>query len=339
MTRHRRRSSAREFNWLLDRLNQKELRNTRPSWRDYLFHFTDISNVINILDSGALLSRSQLERNNAEWQDAASSDVIGQTDDVIKEYARLYFRPKTPTAYRNEGIRPRERYYRQDAHCPIPVYLIFEKRDILTLEGAAFSDGNLARRGWQLSQSPRDFGRMPFRDIYSDDIMVSERKAEITNRRNAEVVVRDSLHVDHLKFIVCRSQAEFDTLKSLLYATWQRWKGITLKARYPQQLFYMKWLYCLSCELSPQFAELELNEPADPRDYGPFEFETVFTNLETGQTSIWKETIVNVCTDPSTRNLRFRAEVPFVSTNSYSLQVNIDSNLAYLGRYEPEIPF
>ncbi len=339
MNAPRRRASTPEFNWLLDRLNQAKLANIRRSWRDHLFHFTDIKNVVSILNKGAILSRKQLERNDAKWQDAASSAVIKQTDDVIKDYVRLYFRPKTPTAYRNEGIRPREQYYTQDAHCPVPVYLIFDKRDIITLKGVAFSDGNLAGSGWQLFQSPTEFGQLPFDDIYSDGSMGSERKKELTNRRNAEVVVHDSLPLCHLKYIVCRSQAEYDTLKCLLRDKWPRWKDVTLKASNPQQLFHMKWLYILSCELTPDFVELEFNEPADPSDYGPFALEIVFTDLEAGQSSKWKESIVNVCTDPATRNLRFRSEVPFLNTNHYTLEVKIDGNLAYLGKYEPEIPF
>lgn len=339
MTAPLRQSAADRFNWLLDRLTQGALAEIRPSWRDYLFHFTDIENVVRILDRGALLSRSELIRNNVRWKNAASSQVIDDTDSYIKEYVRLYFRPKTPTAYRIEGIRPKHCYYDEDAHCPVPVYLVFNLRDIITLLGVKFSDGNLARNRKNVFQSPKDFGQLPFGDIYSDGVISSDRRDEIKNRRHAEVIVPNSLNLQYLKYIVCRSQAEFDTLRNLLQDKWPKWKDRTLKASRPQHLFDMNWLYISSCGLSRESAVLELNEPADPRDYGPFELETTFEDLRTGQAITWKKTIDNVCTDPTTKNLHFKSDVPLLDSSHYTFRVAVDGNLAYLGKYEPEIPF
>ena len=78
----------------------------RAWWPNCLFHCTDIRNVVRILNSGELLSRVQAKASNTLEIDIASSDVIARTALEWQDYVRLYFRPKTPTQYNNEGFRP-----------------------------------------------------------------------------------------------------------------------------------------------------------------------------------------------------------------------------------------
>lgn len=58
-------------------------------WPDFLFHFTDIKNVVSILNSGFLLSRRQLALRDKNWEDAASPKIIGRTNPDITDYVRL----------------------------------------------------------------------------------------------------------------------------------------------------------------------------------------------------------------------------------------------------------
>ena len=76
----------------------------RRSWPAYLFHVADIENAIRILGDGILLSRQLALARMA--RDTAHREIIDRTDDFTTSCARLYFRPRTPTSYRNEGFRP-----------------------------------------------------------------------------------------------------------------------------------------------------------------------------------------------------------------------------------------
>jgi hypothetical protein len=53
--------------------------------------------------------------------DNASRNVMANTDPYVRDFVRLYFRPQTPTQYRNEGIRPKN-MRELESHCPVPVF-------------------------------------------------------------------------------------------------------------------------------------------------------------------------------------------------------------------------
>ncbi|MCK4449304.1 MAG: DUF4433 domain-containing protein, partial [Anaerolineae bacterium] len=72
-------------------------------WPRYVYHFTDVRNAASIIQSGHLYSRAGAERRNLMKIDNASPQIIQQTRPEHLEYVRLYFRPRTPTQYRNEG--------------------------------------------------------------------------------------------------------------------------------------------------------------------------------------------------------------------------------------------
>jgi len=142
--------------------NEKWLQN--KWWPNYLFHFTDISNAVKILTKEKFLSRSTLEK-QGNFKDIASSEVINNTREKWKEYVRLYFRPKTPTQYRNEGIRPAGKI-ELGAHCPVPIYFLFDSISILTKEDIYFTNGNLAAKGCNPKNDIKDFENLPFEKIY-----------------------------------------------------------------------------------------------------------------------------------------------------------------------------
>ena len=137
---------------------------TRSWWPNCLFHCTDIQNAINILRTGELLSREQVIKDAQLQVDIASSVVIAQTSLDWQDYVRLYFRPKTPTQFRNEGFRPRGQ--RQlDAHCPVPVYFIFDAMAVLSRSDSIFMHGNLAS-GVKPCGDIDDLANIPFELVY-----------------------------------------------------------------------------------------------------------------------------------------------------------------------------
>lgn len=67
-------------------------------------HTTSFENFINIYKNRKLYSRNYLENNNINFEDIANQDVVNKQKRE-HDYVRFYFRPKTPTNYRNEGIK------------------------------------------------------------------------------------------------------------------------------------------------------------------------------------------------------------------------------------------
>ena len=128
-------------------------------WPRYVYHFTDIHNAVNILKERYLYSRAEAQQFGLMKVDNASPAVIQQTQSAHLEYVRLYFRPLTPTQYRNEGIRPIGRRELEGAHCPAPVYFCFDTFEILAMDETHFSDGNIACSVWQYK---RIFLKHPF---------------------------------------------------------------------------------------------------------------------------------------------------------------------------------
>ena len=112
-------------------------------WPQFVYHFTDVRNAASILQSGSLYSRAEVMRLGLMQVDNASSEVVSQTRSERLKFARLYFRPRTPTQFRNEGIRPRGQQ-EMDAHCPVPVYFCFDALTTLAADDTLFSDGNMA---------------------------------------------------------------------------------------------------------------------------------------------------------------------------------------------------
>lgn len=119
------------------------MRRPQRWWPDFLFHCTDVRNVVNFLRTGEMLSRTKIVASRQLLVDIASPEVTAHTNDIWQDYVRLYFRPKTPTQFRNEGFRPtRQRDYH--AQCPVPVYLIIDAMEVLSKAGVMFTDGNVA---------------------------------------------------------------------------------------------------------------------------------------------------------------------------------------------------
>lgn len=181
----------------------------------FLYHFTDVENIPSILTNAHLYSRSYVESHGLMMNDNASSGVIDNTKSEYKDYVRFYFRPKTPTQYHNEGIKSKYRKYSLDAHCPIPVFLLFDSVNILSRADSRFCDQNLASAP-EILKTVSDLMSFDFEKIYHLGAMKSEEKEILKAKRHAEVLIFSQCDLSDLKILCCRSTAEKETLINFL---------------------------------------------------------------------------------------------------------------------------
>lgn len=184
----------------------------RTKWPKYLFHHASLSNATSILNAGALLSRHAAE--GFAHDDVAPTEVIARRSDAHK-FARLYFRPRTPTQYQVEGIRKASECYLGDTsnHVPVLYMFLFSSESVLTLEGTQFSNGNMQSPQTKFSDTEDFFDSIPFGKVFHEGSFDQNEKDVILKARCAEVLAESPLLLtDHLKFVLCRSEAERHTL-------------------------------------------------------------------------------------------------------------------------------
>jgi len=322
----------------LDKLKQAPwLGNERRRWPDFLFHFTDIRNAVSILKHDFLLSRDEARRQGIVFISSASSKIISWTAPAIKDSVRFYFRPETPTTYRMEGFKPLGQLF-QGAHCPVPVYFLFDMREIINLQATRFSAGSLARGEYRLFTTADEFIQLPFRDIYHNTLYNPEDRDRYVNARQAEVIYPKRISLDHLKFIYCRSSAERETLQNLLPPDdWKRWET-KVRVNKKRKLFSKEWLYIEDVTLTNKSIAVDFHLPIKREDYGPFKIRVDFTAPRTRRRSYhFQREYSNIVAELD--DARFW-DFSDKNISNYVVEVFIDDNLAYLGEYRDDnIPF
>ena len=162
------------------------------------------------------MSRNTCDLTKTKFRQASSSAITSRTTRA-KDYARLYFRPDTNTQWVCQGIKSVEELERDDAgaHCPLMVMMLFDSRDVLTLEETRFTDRSLAYDSANILSTADEFLSLPFQDIYSSGPLPSIRKDEIKARRQSEVLYPDRLSLDSLVAVHCRTVSDRATLVNL----------------------------------------------------------------------------------------------------------------------------
>jgi hypothetical protein len=296
-----------------------------------LFHFTDIQNAVQIIEQGNLVCRSVLEKKGTMITDNASPDVITNTDPEWKDFVRLYFRPRTPTQYNNEGFRPPELRELGGAHCPVPIYFIFDAPRVLGKHDSMFSAGSLAT-DTKPFKTAAEFSQIPFQLIYHDKWFDQSEKSTIIFHRHAEVIVPIELDLKFLRYIWCRSQAEYQTLLHLLSPSarlrWDKRIGVGAKPN----LFFRKWTFVEQADLSSTAVEFQFNR--NTLTPGPFVAYVEILEEATGTIFKWRNDnyIANENLVLSTKNL--------IRPESYIVKLFLDGQLAFVDRYvEESAPF
>ena len=291
----------------------------RRIWPHFFFHITNVENAASILKSGRLLSRSRALAAQCMVTDNASPEVLRQSDPSRFDHVRLYFRPRTPTFFRNEGIRPIG-FRSLGAHCPVPAALLFDAKTVAGRADARFSDGNLASRLAVLGDDVAFLRALDFREIYHEGPTNLKNTNRLTTRRQAEIVGPGELALNDLRFVVTRSEAERVTLLTLLsdYAWTQPPLLETIFV--DSNLFHCDWTYIERVTLVGDRARFLFNP--DSQTPGPFTARFVWTNPVTGASATASDSLrglgtqtVNVpakCQGPAVHlimHLERRAEV------------------------------
>lgn len=300
----------------------------RSRWIKYAYHYTDIRNAVEILKSEKLICRAKLEAKGNMPVDNASQAIISNTDDLVKDFIRLYFRPKTPTQFRNEGVRPITKQWEQ-SHCPVPIFFLFDLKTLLVQDNSQFSEGNLAKFGTSiLCSTAKELKKFDFKKIFHTGSFTQVERDDIISHRNAEIVIPNELDLSALKFIVCRSPAEKETLLNLLpnnvFTKWSSKIFVETKAN----LFERKWAFVQSSYLTSKSATITFSPDA------------IYPNpfILTARLKGRKEDVRanNNFTANGIIIFEFAYDVP-----SYEIELKLDDNLVYFGKYRDldDIPF
>ena len=324
MTLRQKPDAGRIAQFLAELKESSWLGTARNWWPDYVFHFTDIQNAVSILKQGVLFSREEALSRGLMDTDNASQEVIGSTYDEWKDYVRLYFRPKTPTQFRNEGFRPVDQRW-QGAHCPVPIYFLFDSRRVLSRTDSRFTDGNLAASPMVYSDL-EGLKQIPFEYVFHDSSIPDGLKSEIIFHRHAEVIVPKRVGLEALRYIVCRSQAEYETLLHLLpQSTLRRWERNIIRDN-QTRLFFKRWSYVESVELSNSQIVFHFNE--SPQYAGPFQINASITDTVSDKRFVWGD---NSLSADQALSLGLTEIGPL---SDYSVRLTLDRHIAYAYRYQ-----
>lgn len=313
----------------LDNLaDESWLGSVRSKWVKYVFHYTDVLNAVEILKSEKLLCRAELEKTGKMLVDNASRTIISTTETDVKNYVRLYFRPKTPTQYNNEGIRPTNEKS-LESHCPVPIFFLFDAKKILTKTDCQFAEGNLAKLGIQGFRSTAEqLASFDFKKIYHQGVFNQTERDDIILHRNAEIVIPKELDLSTLKFIFCRSPAEKETLLYLLPKNVVSKWGSKILVDTKADFYNRNWAFVQTVQLNSKTATFDFSPDVIATE--PFNLTVIRRGYE--------EKIL--------RLEDFRANKEFMfgfprDIWKYEIELRLDNNLAFIGNYDgsDDIPF
>lgn len=168
-----------------------------------LWHFTDFTNLKSIFKEGKLSSRKICEDNKIAFVDGANHDVLNRASKSVHSCTRFYYRPKTPTLYDNEGIKPLE--YLQKVHVPRPVYLLFSE-ELIYDKYTMFSNGNATNS--PIDNTAEFFNDMDWDSIFHSSWFTPEERNYIVNKRQAELLSKKPVSLKYLLKIIFRSESD-----------------------------------------------------------------------------------------------------------------------------------
>ena len=238
--------------------------------------------------------------------------------------------PKPQPRFRNEGFRPiGKREY--GSHCPVPVYLLFDSVSVLSRLDSRFTDGNLAS-GTNIRGSIEELRQVPFELVYHDTSLNPDERGRIIYHRNAEVLIPQRMGLETVQRILCRSQAEYETLLHLLPSgARSRWVGrIGVQAN----LFFGRWAFVQQVEMTGQRLLFRFNNETETP--GPFDAQVdIFEPLTGGSKKRqWREGQFEAA-DVLDFNLR-NLTTPW----DYTVRFSLDGELAFANRYQDDdLPF
>lgn len=233
-------------NYLKENIHKRFVYNLKKqysNWAGYVYHFTHLTNALEIIKSRKIASRN-LALKEANFSDAAGS-VVNRRHDA-HDYARFYFRPQTPTQFYNECLGKDhesgsygwtkdhygnwEQVWKSDfdkalklglPKCPIPVFFKFSIAEIFNnqLEKCYISNGNLQTNWARIGTVSEMYNLFDFNDVYSTIQSASDGDwRTYINKSQQEFLVRNQFDFSdiHNYEILVRNQSDLFQLKHLL---------------------------------------------------------------------------------------------------------------------------
>lgn len=210
---------------LLDRFSSKyrakyncKLFIERFESKPYIYHFTHLFNAIDVIKERKIKSRN---RADGRFSNAAGSVVDRRY--TAHEFARFYFRPKTPTQFYNECLGwdkelrtsdGKSYYYQAEKlglpKCPMPVFFKFDLEEVIGKFGniCYYSTGNMQTDRALVKKISEEPKGLSVEYLYSQ-ISDAYNKARSDGRYN-----RDE-HLKYMSLIKEQSQQEFLVLDVL----------------------------------------------------------------------------------------------------------------------------
>ena len=285
------------------------------------------------MSDGYLISREQLVSAGKQFFSSASSGVLNRTPNTVKDCVRLYFRPLTPTQYHSEGIQPSQKLGRSkypEAHCPIPIFFLFDSGEILTRSDCQFSDGGLGSMG-QVYNTACELMNLPWTKIYHTGWFNPNdpSQSNIAFHRNAEIIIPKKLDLSALRSIHCRSVAEKETLLHLLDSDLRVKYGSIITASTRRTLFNRRHTFIENVRLSTSLASFQFSP--DTKSPGPFNIKVSILDLARGVTHRWES--VNAAS--GLINVPIKEPI-----SNYEIRLHLDNILVYANVFEElDIPF
>ncbi|KRL14366.1 DarT ssDNA thymidine ADP-ribosyltransferase family protein [Schleiferilactobacillus perolens] len=313
-------------------------------WPRFAYHFTDITNAVSILTDGYLLSRNLAKKADKMRNDNASSEVIGGTNNNIEDLVRLYFRPKTPTQYHNEGFQIAANRSQLHADCPIPIFFLFDLATLLSSSEALFTAQSLAIHGEaDFFHAPEQFQQLPFAKIFNNRALLGtpQENRDIIHHRQAEIVIPNQLDLTDLKYLVVRTQAERETLTQLLHDR-NVFKFDSLIRVGDETIFFKDRNFIDQVQLTANEINVDARtNEAYPRSWG---LDTIYAldgaarenylnyrmyfTFQDGHTAMWPGPKQNALLKNHTT-----IQLP-KNQQSYVVEIQLDDHIAYRGSYQ-----
>lgn len=276
----------------------------RVWWTYFLYGYADLEEIVSILANGKLAATAMASR-------PRSDSTVG-----------LYFRPRTPELWSREGIKPTSKRASNDVHRP--VYLLFDLESVICMPEARFSAGDpaIVKKTFATSNA---FDEMPFEMIYHDGPPKPAEKDEILQSRRAQVQVPGPLTLESLQLIWCRSEAEAETLRTLLPDPVRRQWGEQITARADFGLFHRRGAFVETVLLRSHLARVTFHSGSVE---SAFVLRAEFEDAA-GRVRQWAESV------DLTGPLMLKILPDDAPEQSYTLRLYIDDLMAYTGRFVP----
>lgn len=186
-------------------------------YRPQAYHFTHMSNAVNIIKRHSLQSRN---RANGTFENSAGNNV--NITAKAHDFARFYFIPQSPTQFYNECLGKDQdsvRYYNKAVDlglpkCPMPVFFIVDVEELLTKfpEKCFYSNGNMQKRSTKAFKVVDDPHKILADEIYNksnkdakQQEFLFEDELDLSSLASLQICCYDDYQRDLLKSIVCNS--------------------------------------------------------------------------------------------------------------------------------------